>query len=570
MSSKESNLSPYNYGIVVATSESSINATMKEYLASLSEPVVARCYVADPNGNPVDIDYEELKTKAKGTDPFAIPANADPNGKDIKNLESARFMSGFKARIGIPENASPADIPNIITLPDKTGNVTFNLMCSQFQIVNLKVSGGYSTKTSWVNISQPDDKPWLFQSLVDLNLSTVDKSHYESLPSDVQKKIKSIGAEAFSIQQLLFDLDNAALSSSVPKIEGVDDVHLKTLLNEYFMGAYLAEMKKKALPILGVSMTHHEPATSTLTVTDLNITNNPYMGANGQPVSTPTPEQQNASTLNYLCAVNQDPLPSARNFTWNWIDISAEGKYDGVVAINRDTFVGYFRRRLNSIVKPNCFNPKVDVTGGAYSWSLIPGQNPTVHTPPSGSTVLSYSYQSPTASSKSLWGLLGSLSMTCSYDMFVKFLQNTITIEQHMVVHIEVEGEILTKFTGLPLSGGSYQGNIIDKAITDTYKLEVTDNGNLVVTLLEPPDYRDDAAKPPSGFFNKLFNSEAIGVEEYIQKEMKNYLSTKMTDIPAGDIKNFVFPGGKTFLFKEVAFSDHQDLVAHITYADPT
>jgi hypothetical protein len=45
----------------------------------------------------------------------------------------------------------------------------------------------------------------------------------------------------------------------------------------------------------------------------------------------------------------------------------------------------------------------------------------------------------------------------------------------------------------------------------------------------------------------------------------------------ANDIKNYlnstggkwIFPGGQTFMFKDAAFSENQDFVAHITYADP-
>jgi hypothetical protein len=34
-------------------------------------------------------------------------------------------------------------------------------------------------------------------------------------------------------------------------------------------------------------------------------------------------------------------------------------------------------------------------------------------------------------------------------------------------------------------------------------------------------------------------------------------------------LQNYIFPGGKTFSFKEAGFSEFQDLVASITYADP-
>jgi hypothetical protein len=34
--------------------------------------------------------------------------------------------------------------------------------------------------------------------------------------------------------------------------------------------------------------------------------------------------------------------------------------------------------------------------------------------------------------------------------------------------------------------------------------------------------------------------------------------------------QSFVFPGGNTFAFKDVVFSDGQDLISHITYVQPT
>ena len=46
--------------------------------------------------------------------------------------------------------------------------------------------------------------------------------------------------------------------------------------------------------------------------------------------------------------------------------------------------------------------------------------------------------------------------------------------------------------------------------------------------------------------------------------------STKLTDVPVGIAQSFVFPGGKSLVFKDVAFSWYGDLIAHFTYADPS
>jgi hypothetical protein len=34
--------------------------------------------------------------------------------------------------------------------------------------------------------------------------------------------------------------------------------------------------------------------------------------------------------------------------------------------------------------------------------------------------------------------------------------------------------------------------------------------------------------------------------------------------------QGWVFPGGKSFTFKQVAFSDYLDLISRITYVDPS
>lgn len=93
MSASQSQLSAarYGYDFVVATTQASINATMKQFLSALTEPVVTLCYCADNAGNPVPLPYDELVKKANGSDPFAVPANADPtSNSDLKNLVGAR------------------------------------------------------------------------------------------------------------------------------------------------------------------------------------------------------------------------------------------------------------------------------------------------------------------------------------------------------------------------------------------------------------------------------------------------------------------------------------------------
>ena len=75
MGASDSNLSAagYGYDYVVTVSQESINATALAFLSD-RQPAVNVCYVYDANWNPVQIDYQELIRRAKGTDPLRVPS----------------------------------------------------------------------------------------------------------------------------------------------------------------------------------------------------------------------------------------------------------------------------------------------------------------------------------------------------------------------------------------------------------------------------------------------------------------------------------------------------------------
>lgn len=300
----------YGYDFVVATSQQSINATMKEFLALLTEPTMTVCYVADDSegpteGDPILIDYETLKAKAHGTDPFEVPSGVDVKADQrIKNLEDARFMCAFRAQLGMPHAKHPDELPDLVELGSAASAVTFNLYCATFTIVQYTERSTYH-KARWLNQSQDPNKPWLFTTTVDLLLEPTQK--YGQLPPDVQKQIKNLGSSAFSVQQLLFDLTNARLESK-PKMSDVDpESPLGMALDKYFVGEYFTQMQKESRPLLGCSIAMSDTPVSTLIPTDLEFMVNPYLDKNGTPTKGPL------STLNYLCSVGNKRLPPSHS-----------------------------------------------------------------------------------------------------------------------------------------------------------------------------------------------------------------------------------------------------------------
>lgn len=565
MSASQSDLSNprYGYDFVVATTQASINATMKQFLANLSQPVATICYVADNQGTPVPIPYADLVQRAHGSDPFTVAAGADPTtNPDLKNLIEARFMMGFRAQLGLPQGLAPSQIPDLVQLGADTAAVTFNLLCSQFLVVDLEPGSGYAPP-AWLSMSQPGGAPWIFTSKVDLRLSTTDSSAYSTLPPAVQQQIRNLGANAFSVQQLLFDLDNAGLQS-IPTIQGITPgTKLYTVMQQSFLGAYFAQLQSQGQPILGVAITQPSAPASTLTLTNLNLEVSPFVDGSGHSIAHPDQAQQDLAALSYLCAADGHPLPAPVPFAWNWIDLSEEADYDGVIAINRRSIANYFRVQLEPYARNNSYLAAVRVwlsgfldTTVNYQWSLAPGQTPTITMPDEGTVVLTMHYDSASNDDAGLNGDMGAMELKPAYDLTVTFSGNTITVVQHLVIYLYVRS----------LATGE-GGNIVDRTITDTYTLAVTESGSL--TAVFNSSVEDHSQDPSTNGFLDFF-TDLNSIIDDVKTWVRAFVPARLQDIPVAVIQDYVFPGGKTFAFKSVGFSNTADLVSHITYTDPT
>lgn len=552
MSANQSNLSSpqFGYDFVVATTQAAINATMLEFLNETKMPLVTMYYNQDDNGNPVLIDRDTLLTQTNGTDPLHVASwnAADPMSADITNLSNSNFWYAFQARIGTPPGFLPSNLPDMVTLEAGSQSVNFSLLCAEFIVVESTFSR--HGLTSFLNTSQPSGTAWVFTSNVPL-MSIINN---KNLPPAVQQKLNNLGPDAFSVQQLLFDLDNAILQST-PTLSGVaPGSAVSTALNQVFQGAYFSAMKTNGQPVLGYSIvpdTSSDP--SPLSLSSLNFEVSPYLPPNNQP-------NPDLNTLNYLCASNDNTLPQPVQFNWNWVDEGRGGQCDGVIAINRNTLAKYFEMQLIDQVQENCMLPFVRVwLSGSCNWhfQLTPGQTPTVTYPATGDAVLTFSYTGPEYyDSAGLGGDMGSGALSTQYTVNVKFVGNTIIIVQHLVIYLYVSS----------LSDG-HGGNAVDKMITDTYTIAVNQQGGLTVS--DPVSAVIDNSSPPStnGFFN-FFNG-LNDVSNDISTWLQNYAGTNIKDIPASQLRNFIFPGGKVFTYTDASFSANQDLVSNITYADP-
>ncbi|KAL4973532.1 hypothetical protein BDW66DRAFT_153716 [Aspergillus desertorum] len=554
----ESRLSEYKFDFVVAVTQGSINATMKTFLSSKPEPELKICYVAeiDPSTSqvvPKEIEFAKLLELTAGVDPFTvdIPSSNPETDRNFQMLLKAKFMAGFKAQMGVPAAADLTKVPDIVGLRGDSAAVDYHLVCSEFTIAALQNEWG---SYSWMRKSQDPNHPWLYSATVDLRMGKVEESAYSKLPEAVQKKIKNLSASAFSIQQLLFDLSNAGLSSAA-RIDGVEPGSiLEIILNRFFVSKYVAERRKIGAPMLGCAFVPHETDKSSLTLTDLNFSVNPY---SGPPTTDPEikKDQLNLNCLNYLCAVDKHVLPPPTRFPWNWLQTGDLSDHDGCVSINRNNIRDWLAPSIEQEAKKHCLRPKAyakhhdgNVTKLYIEIYFGPEETPAVQCKDEGKTVLTLSYDGYSEDSDPA----GKIELKYKYTLNLDFVGSNIVIMQNIWVWYYAET--------LSISNHDV---VIDDLRTDTYPITVAD-GQLVVG--EATGKLEHRANPLDRGSVADFFSRINDVVHNIQRQLNNLTSIQLAAIPISAMQGFVFPGGNTFTFKHAEFSKHQDLIAFIKY----
>jgi len=561
MSASQSFLSSpdYGYDYVVAVTQDSINATALSFL-STNQPVVNVCYIYDDNGDPEQIEYGAFKKKANGADPFNIAESGPDREALLKNLDAGGFMFGFRAAMGLPEGFEV--FPDIVTLgPAAEDPIIYRLLCKNFLLVELnQIPHKKPVFHTFAQPKGPDGEPWIFTYKVRLVPGTVKDNKaflktpaFGNLPASVQHKLTD-KPEDFTIQHLLFDFSKAA-SESRPEISGVNP-KLREKLYEDFAIKYFTEMEAAGAPILAVTPSRGDSFAGLQTTFSVN----------------PSPAQPKVTTLNYLCATAGHALPPAKPFTWNWVEPDKADNFDGVCVINRSNLVEHFKSQLASYVDQNCWLPHpvriyVTLTEADVgflvvnrNYSFLPKPLPSLEQdfkllePANGPLLLHWQFSASRLDEESYYDHGGGdswLKVDTSFQLKVSCSGKTLTIEQHVLVHYHLVIQTLKEDTTL-----------VDVRITDTFTLAAA--GDRLTAFLSPN--KVDNSKEPEYWRSVPKLQDQMN---YVKDIVRKNISSRLFDVPLSLINGVIFPGGKGFFFMDVAFSDHQDLVAHINYADP-
>lgn len=588
MSVSESNLSDPHYGfdLVVAVTQASVNATLKQMLAQLAAPEVVLCYVLNDNGDLVPIAYPTLVAEANGTDPFTIPPDVSPKDPRLANLAAVNFVGGVKARLGLPDMPL-ADLPPIVTFGAGAGApVRFNLLCAEFQVVGIEYIGLNTMK--WFSTSQPSGPgaPWFFSANVSLNITTVDPS--SSVPPAVQKRIIELqhaAPNAFTIQKLFLDLDTAILET-VPTIEGLPvGSPFWNIITSVFVGAYFTQLRQSGDPVLSYSFTATAPRPSTLQLGAVSREVSPLLW-NGHPITNPTPAQSDAAALVYVGSKSTTaPVPVP--FAWNWVELDEVTTISGVQAVRRDVFAAYLAQLVNAEVGALCLDTNVHLSHSGESFTIkyssAPASAPQGFAPiplvglpsPDGfndllSLDFEHSSHDSSTSASHLVRIWGNYNYALTGRVGVKGNQIRIWVEAVASMSFR-HTEGAASFIDLPYEP------YYDKKLTVLYTLGVDQNGVLQVTQTnQTASHAKDWDFHPRGLVGLLgleghLKAGLTSVEEnltaYIDTAFTRYVDQMTATI--NGYRAWVFPGNDAFTFKNLYFSDGHDLTAQLTYVNP-
>ena len=553
MTYTQSDLSnPYHGDFVFAVTQGNINAAMLNYLSNLPLPEVICVWVMSESQphHPEQIDFKELLRRANNTDPFSVPGDADPTtNQGVKNLVGARFIGGFKARMGLPPGLDLSKA-NIVTLGADVTSVKFNLMCSEF-VVAQYTPGDIYNNPSWMNIKQGTGTPWIFETRVNLQLVKFEGDD-ATLPAAVQDRIQALQLQpdSFSIQRLLFDLDNAALES-VPTVPAIPITSaLYRFLQTYFMGAYWNQMKANKQPVLAHAIMAN-PGSSSLALTDLRFQISPYI--NG---TRPPQNPQDLYTLCYVGTTDNHQLPIALPpFTWNWIDDGQQTEWSGAVAVNRKSFGAWLTSALMPYVKTQCvaYYP-VAQSDGFYLYAgctYSSGQTPSTPAPP-GNSLAYFTYN------KDFNSQVTSLQVYLKEDLAIEVTQKSdtqISITQKIVVYLYFY-----------VRGLHTNGNIVNSEVTSVYDMSVDDQGAVKFTFNAGESKSENT--PDNVDFSGFVNGMEDDPNSKVIDPMKASISSAINSLgsPTLGAASFIVPGHADVSYSGVKFSEGGDLVFHMNY----
>ena len=564
----------FAYDMVVAVTQKSLNSTLKQYITGLQKEPFYEAY----NTEKEIIDYADILKAINGNvqpgssdyvDLFKIDAN-NPNEREQKAIKIARenkLYCAIKARIGKPKDLKITEMHDVIELltgSDEGEYVYYYAYYAEFDILLINDTGA-----SMQHISQPKDEPWIYKYLVNLDFI---QTKFEQLPGEIQEKIKEDYNEkndfdqTLSIQGLYLKLHDAIIVERPDEIlfERIDcDPETRKIVEMFFEKSYARALCKKSEVYLGYTVKEKIYSSNLVEIrpTDYDISISEFSD----------PKQHDYYTLNYLTVCDNKNLPEQkRPFRWNWVDSTQTQSIDGVMAISRNKILELinsqswaFLNDLTCNVSATCEASFAKLAFG-YRITRTPAQRSYEVSGNGDNIKIEYHHYSDTKSSDTFIPVWGNIESSYKVDSFIELKENTIICTTDVVCYLHIN-----------IEGGVSEGNIYNHTITSTTIISVDERGSITFETVDVVDKDNGSSFEISTWSDIVclgikddINKVCQSIANYINEGVEAYKRSLMQRF--SNVNGWIFPGSKTFFFKDAIFSKGKDLTASITYRDPS
>ncbi|HTE24105.1 hypothetical protein, partial [Flavitalea sp.] len=559
--------SKYGYDTVVAVTQKALNNAIETYYSdSTTFTPVTFYFIKDGSGNAQSIQKADLLKLTNNIDPLSPTVSVAQQ----KTLSTSQFYFAFSFTIGNPQNYL---LTNYLTLKPGSNSVRYSLLCFQLQVAFWNPDN-----KTWVDIKQTLAKE--FNIFADINLVNV--LNNKTSNSSVLAAIAALGGTGLNIQQLIFDLDSAVVDPT-STLTGIDSTcSVFTPLMQQFANAYFSTYTSQS-GALNYAITSENTASLVPTAMDWFI--GPFVDGSGNAISSPTVDQQDLTTLNYVFSVNGDKLPASAShfiipgfhlpylhftrtpFNWNWLedngsshnpdlDTNADvNKYDGAISINRDAFAKYLDNQLKSYVKQNWFIPIVTANytdlGKKDNADVFQVNTQNIESIPDGFQV--YNGDSSSNQSDKLVSWSNQQSVTANGKVnpanYMKVI-NSFSLDFSVCAGQGTLSQTLEIYVEEVYNDKAYGGLAIFIHSYDVFNLVLDDHGNLM--------FQKDTDQ--STLDNTPHNITLYGEDNgWLQTWLQAVTATSFEELPVSLPQQFVFPGGNAFTFQDAQFANNSD-----------
>ncbi|KAF5988058.1 hypothetical protein FBULB1_1615 [Fusarium bulbicola] len=496
----------YGYDFVISTTQASINSDLCMYLHN-------NTYLNPLNTNAVvPVTLEDLVAKTGGVDPFKVPRDTPHADPRVQALTKVGFAVGVKIRMGLPLGVEPKDLPPILELGDLANFATFNILCSDFHVVENELGSPASPNGKWNVWKQPSGHPWTLKTWPRSNDSS---KGFRTYPPISVVAVPQTSSDPSKLHLKSFDL----------QVNRIKDSNGDAVKNP----------------------TKEQLAATTL---DYRCTTS----GTQQPPAKHFPwnwvEPASVNSESGVVAIKR------QIFTQYLLDtiLPQAKKY----CITTDPVVGNRVLRSGAKLWADWYLP---TTNNQSPKSLIMRGSGAI-------CVIAYTAADDPDTSSTRGSIYSSdccrLDVVPSYECRITLTGNTLTIRQELVVNVwfKCTGAV---FLMSRVPRFDERCNVYAAIVVDNYELSVGQTGSLQITHTN----RSSSQTSQGGFDD---TNSYLDIDNLLDKRRTPFTVPAIfdfTSINAAALQNFVFPGGKVFTYKNVRAAPSGDLLCSLTYVDP-